>query len=135
MSDPSTGIEFNVGVDVEDIARFERDDVRLDALFTADELAEAATVNQATRLTGTWCAKEATVKALWPWVRLDPRRVAVSRDGEGRPRVTVSGWDQDAAGVGTRVSISHTSTVATAVVLAWGPPTAQSNAHEGDGVR
>src|SRR6478735_6402675 len=122
MSDPSTGIEFNVGVDVEDIARFERDDVRLDALFTADELAEAATVNQATRLTGTWCAKEATVKALWPWVRLDPRRVTVSRDADGRPHVAVTGWELAGVGLQLRVSISHTSNVATAVVVAWRPP-------------
>jgi phosphopantetheine--protein transferase-like protein len=116
----------NVGIDLEDVARFDDPGTNNEVLFTADELAHAASAGgaagaSATRLAGTWCAKEAAVKALWPWTRLDPRRVHVTRTPDGRPTATVTGHDLAADGVALQLSISHTSTFATAVAVAWGP--------------
>lgn len=120
MSDLASALEYNVGIDVEDIGRFASGSIASDTLFSEEELAEAEAVRLPERLAGTWCAKEATVKALWPWVQLDPRRVHVTRQTDGRPTVHVTGWDADVAGVQVRVSISHSSTVATAMALVWG---------------
>lgn len=115
------GVHLNVGTDLEDVARFDDDRTRTDVLFSEAELAHAANGGGAAALAGTWCVKEATVKALWPWVRLDPRRVLVSREADGRPTATVVGHDLSADGVQVQVSITHTSTVASAVAVAWGP--------------
>lgn len=117
------GIEFSVGVDTEEISRFAgMPESTLRALLGEEELKGSAEFAlPAARLAGTWCAKEAVVKALWPWVQLDPRRVLVQRDEDGRPHAHVSGWDASDAGVTVRVAISHSGSVATAFALAWGP--------------
>ena len=115
----------SVGTDLEDVARFTDGAPGTggaDALFTDEERAHAAAGSGAASLTGSWCAKEAAVKALWPWIRLDPRRVHVSRTDDGRPVVAVTGNVDLLAGVQVQVSIAHTSSVASAVAVAWGPP-------------
>lgn len=117
------GFEFSVGVDTEEVSRFAAmPESTLQALFRDEELTHGAEFTPAAaRLAGTWCAKESVVKALWPWVSLDPRRVLVQRSEDGRPQAHVLGWDAAAAGVTVRVSISHSGSVATAFALAWGP--------------
>lgn len=139
MCEPAAGVVLpyvNVGIDLEDVARFSatagRPGASTDVLFDERELAHARADGQAgdqacesvraARLTGTWCAKEAVVKALWPWARLDPRRVTVVRDAEGRPTAEVSGQVVERSGLQVQLSISHTSTYASAVAVAWGPP-------------
>jgi phosphopantetheine--protein transferase-like protein len=115
---------MNIGMDVEVVDRFaSAGDAALRALFTAEERVYCSGFSDsAARYAGTWCAKEATVKALWPWKRLEPRRIEVSRSEDGRPVVGVSGWNPAEHGVALRVSISHCKTVATGSVIAWGPP-------------
>lgn len=116
--------EFNVGIDIEEVERFAsvRDDATKRALFTSEEAEYCSAFSDAAaRYAGTWCAKEAAVKALWPWVRLDPRRVMVSRAGDGRPMLLISGSREIADRVAIRVSISHSGPVAVACVVAWAP--------------
>jgi phosphopantetheine--protein transferase-like protein len=125
--------EFEVGIDAESTARFESglDDVARSALFARAEHEYCASFpDAARRFAGTWCAKEAAVKALSRWVRLDPRRVVVTWANDGRPSIGVSGWDADEAGVSTSVCVSSYGPLAVAWVVAWGPPVS-----EGDAVR
>jgi holo-[acyl-carrier protein] synthase len=125
-------VEFNVGLDVEDVERFASvsNDPGMAGLFTPGEHEHCAiSPDAAGRYAGTWCAKEAAIKALWPWVKLDPRRVEVLRADDGRPGVVVSGWDAAASGVTVRVSISHGRSFASACAVAWGPPPSPTLAH------
>lgn len=116
--------EVNVGIDLEEVERFRSGlgDSALRDLFTAAEIEYCAGFDdRAARFAGTWCAKEAAVKALWPWARLEPRRIEVSRAEDGMPRLLVSGWSLAEAGVAVRVSISHSRSIASACAIAWGP--------------
>jgi len=127
--DPERPQEFDVGIDAESTGRFESglNDAARRALFAPEELEHCASFpDAARRFAGTWCAKEAAVKALSRWVRLDPRRVVVTRSGDGQPSLRISGWDADGAGVLTSVSVSHLGPIAVACVVAWGPPPASA---------
>ena len=118
-------VEFNVGLDIEEVARFAEvsNDQGMAVLFTSDEHRYCLGAdNAAGRYAGTWCAKEAAIKAVWPWIRLDPRRVEVVRAKDGRPGVIFTGWDAADSGVSVRVSIAHSRSVASACAVAWGPP-------------
>ena len=127
-------VEFNVGLDIEDVARFAdvSNDGGMAVLFTSDEHRYCLSAdNAAGRYAGTWCAKEAAIKAVWPWIRLDPRRVEVVRAADGRPGVIFIGWDAAGSGVTIRLSIAHGRSVASACAVAWGPapsPTASRGA-------
>jgi holo-[acyl-carrier protein] synthase len=128
----ASSVEFNVGLDVEDVERFASisHDPDMTGLFTPGEHEHCAmSLDPAGRYAGTWCAKEAAIKALWPWVKLDPRRVEVVRADDGRPGVIVSGWDAAASKVTVRVSISHGRSFASACAVAWGPPPSPTPAH------
>lgn len=121
--------EFSVGIDIEEVERFSSvsDDATKRALFTPEELEYCSAFSDAAaRYAGTWCAKEAAVKALWPWARLEPRRVSVTRADDGRPMLLISGWREIADRVAIRVSISHSGPVAVACVVAWAPRPARS---------
>ncbi|MEA2538578.1 MAG: 4-phosphopantetheinyl transferase superfamily [Chloroflexota bacterium] len=114
---------YNVGIDIERAGRFESvaDDDNLRALFTDEERRYCAGAGDAAAsYAGTWCAKEAIVKALAPWVVLDPRRVTVERTGTDA-QVAVSGWSAAASGVTVRVAISDRRPLATAFAFASGP--------------
>lgn len=101
-----------VGVDVEPIARFAEADPRL---FHATELAHCARQGDPARArAGTWCAKEAAVKALAGWRTVGLRQVVVSRDAAGAPQVAVLVADAPAL----QVSISYAAGLATAVAIA-----------------
>lgn len=117
-----------IGIDAVDIDRFrgllERRPTLRERLFTADELAALATrVDQAPSLAARFAAREATMKALGVGLgAFGFHDVAVSSDPGGRPRLVVSGRAAElasAAGV-TRwdISLTHTDTVAVAVVAA-----------------
>lgn len=101
-----------VGVDVEPVERFAQPDARL---FHEAELAYCqAQADPARARAGTWCAKEAAVKALAGWHPVGLREVAVSRDAAGAPSVTVL-----APGAPTvQVSITYAAGFATAVAIA-----------------
>ena len=112
---------IGVGVDLVDLARFERAITRtprlIDRLFTASER------NGSMRtLAGRFAAKEAMIKAVG-----DPRgmrwhEVEVLRDPIGKPTLTTHGATAsiaDAAGTNSwHVSISHDGGKAVAVVVA-----------------
>lgn len=101
-----------VGVDAEEIARWHEPDLRL---FTPAERAHCGT--SAERFAGRWCAKEAVVKALGPFVAASVRDVEVLAEPSGRPVVRLA--DRlAAAGVVVAVSITHTRSVAVAVAVA-----------------
>ena len=117
--------EFNVGLDIEEVARFSSmpDDATMRGMFTPEELEYCAGFFDApARYAGTWCAKEAAIKALWPWARLDPRRIAVSRANDRPPLLQISGWNHAEQQVSIRVSISYSISLASACAIAWGPP-------------
>lgn len=110
-----------VGVDVEEIARWEEPDVRL---FTAAEREHCARGQSAERYAGRWCAKEAVVKALAPYVAASLRDVEILAGPAGEPLVRLA--DRVASpDVEVRVSIAHSRTLAVAVAVA-GPPSAVS---------
>jgi phosphopantetheine--protein transferase-like protein len=109
----SLGDPFGVGVDVEEVVRWEAPAARL---FTAGEHAHCRAMGRpAESYAGRWCAKEATVKALDPFVRVSVRDVEIGVAGSGAPVVRLNGVDWSGA---VRLSISHTGTVAVAVAVA-----------------
>jgi phosphopantetheine--protein transferase-like protein len=120
---------YSVGIDIERAGRFESmfDDQRLGALFTAEERRYCSgSRDVAATYAGTWCAKEAIVKALAPWVVLDPRRVSVARTPNDT-QVVVSGWNGTSTGVTVRVTISDRRPLATAFAVASGPRVASQS--------
>jgi holo-[acyl-carrier protein] synthase len=123
-----TGAVLGLGVDVVDIPRFRavlaRRPALADRLFSADELAYAATLaNPAPSLAARFGVKEAVMKALGVGLgAVDWTDISVVRQPGGRPELEVRGRAATlAAGRGVRgweVSISHTETLASATVLA-----------------
>jgi phosphopantetheine--protein transferase-like protein len=113
----------SVGIDVEAIARFARviDDPRWRDLFSDEEhAARPSGADAAAYYAGTWCAKEAAVKALWPWTRLDPRRVHVSLDSDGRSGVRLDDVASVAGRLMTELHVTYAETIAVAWVVASG---------------
>jgi phosphopantetheine--protein transferase-like protein len=107
-----------IGVDVEHHSRWRSGDPRLTTLFTHAELARAhGMADVPAQLAGTWCAKEAAVKAMASHLTLSLRDVEVVRDALGRPgiRVLPSGLRQH--GDRVRVSISRTRDLSVAVAV------------------
>jgi holo-[acyl-carrier protein] synthase len=102
-----------VGVDVEEVARWTDPDLRI---FTPAEREHcAAGADSAERYAGRWCAKEAVVKALAPYVAASPRDVEILPDPAGRPLVRLA---PRLGEVEACVTISHTGSVAVAVAVA-----------------
>lgn len=117
-----------IGLDLVDVDRFER---MLDRrpglsrrLFSAEELDYARTLGRpAATLAGRFAAKEAVMKALGVGLgAVDWTDVAVARHPGGAPQLVVRGRAArlaESRGVGAwMLSISHTATVAAAVVAA-----------------
>ena len=110
-----------VGIDVVDIARFERSLERTpglrERLFTEGERGMAGR-----SLAARFAAKEALAKALGAPAGLRWTDAEIARAGDGRPDLRVSGTVAAAAaarGVARwHVSLSHDGGIATAVVIA-----------------
>ena len=132
---PMTGI-VGVGVDAVDVARFRRIIERrpglVDRLFTEVEQRDASTGgDRAERLAARFAAKEATMKALGTGLggltmrHVEVRRGAGRGAAGGQPSLALSESAADLAGrrgVGRwHVSLTHTASVAMAVVVAEGP--------------
>ncbi|GIJ51689.1 hypothetical protein Val02_85750 [Virgisporangium aliadipatigenens] len=101
---------FGVGVDVEEVDRW-ADPPR--GLFTEAEHAHCRSMGRpAESYAGRWCAKEATVKALDPFVRVSLRDVEIGVAAGGAPVVRVP-WNG-----AVRLSIAHTERIAVAVAIA-----------------
>ena len=110
-----------VGLDVEDVARWEDPALRLDVLFNQEEIDYAGVgTDRARRLAGTWCAKEAVVKAVAPSAAPSLRDVRIIRDAAGAPHAAFAEawrWLDEVV----LVSISHTPRSAAAVALLIDP--------------
>ena len=110
-----------VGIDVVDVARFERVLARTprlaDRLFTPDERARPIA-----SLAARFAAKEAVAKALGAPGGLRWRDAEVVSGERGRPRLRVHGGvaeEAEAQGIRTwHLSLSHDGGLATAVVVA-----------------
>ena len=118
-----------IGIDAVDVERFRqllkrRPHMRA-RLFTQDELASlSGQVDEAASLAARFAVREATMKALGVGLgAFDFHDVSVHKDPSGAPFLKVSGRAEELArtsGVGAwHVSITHTDTVAMAVVAAF----------------
>lgn len=115
-----------LGVDIVDVARFERALTRTprlaERLFTAAERDGRSPESLAAR----FAAKEALAKCLGAPGGLRWLDAVVTSAPDGRPGIAVSGTVAQAAarrGVGSwRVSLSHDAGLAVAVVIAEGTP-------------
>ena len=109
-----------MGVDVERVDRFRQPPP---GLFTEAEVTYCtAQGNPAEAFAGTWCAKEAAVKALSDHVFLLPRDIEVTRSPAGAPSAAVrtSARAAEAGGVlpQLHISITHAGGLAVAVAAA-----------------
>ena len=117
-----------IGIDAVDVERFRRLLERRPSLrerfFTAAELASVSgRVDDAPSLAARFAVREAAMKALGVGLGgFDFRDVSVIREESGAPSLVVTGRARvlaDAAGVESwQVSITHTDSVAMAVVVA-----------------
>lgn len=108
-----------MGVDMEKVSRF-RSPPR--NLFTDAEVAYCmAQASSAEAFAGTWCAKEAVVKALSNFVSVLPRDVEVTRNSSGAPHAQLRAASLP-SGAGPspqlHVSITHAGGFALAVASA-----------------
>ncbi len=115
-----------IGVDVVDLARFERALQRTPALiprlFAESELSRDGHPLPLRSLAGRFAAKEALMKALGDATGVRWHDMRVSADGEGNPSMTLSGAAKLTAhrrGVtAVHLSMSHDAGVAIAYVIA-----------------
>jgi phosphopantetheine--protein transferase-like protein len=118
---------LQVGLDVEDIRSmpvasdyWEHEFYR--GSFAKSEIAYAVLqLEPRTHFAGFWCAKEALRKCDPSFAGVAPERTAVAHDADGRPYLTVE-TDAGPERLAHAVSISHTTEVATAVVVLSAAP-------------
>lgn len=121
---PSPHDSPSIGIDMEQIGRFEPEGSNFvspdsEQVFTREEHVHCeATSHPAACYATHWCAKEAAVKALWPWLRLDPRRLSLVHPESESLLLLVDGEPLSDFGVVARVSVSRSTTTAFAVVVA-----------------
>ncbi len=118
---------MGIGIDAVDVARFRRVLARTPSLrsrlFTDEELAYADRVADPTeRLAARFAAKEAAMKALGRGIgAVRFADVEVAREPSGRPHLVLHGAARRRADelgvVAVHVSLTHTTTVAEAVVV------------------
>jgi len=107
---------INLGTDIEEVARFETlENKVLERLFTKQELEYCfAAKNKAQRLAARFAAKEAAFKAL-PFDEIALKKIEVIKDEGGKPQIALH--DKRGEGIIFKLSISHSETYATAVVI------------------
>lgn len=112
-----------MGVDVEEVSRFRQPP---SDLFTEAEVAYCtAQGDSAEAFAGTWCAKEAVVKALSAHISVLPRDIEVTRGPNGAPRAELHASARIAGASGVlpqiHISITHAGGLAVAVAAAVFP--------------
>ncbi|QTX05458.1 holo-ACP synthase [Agromyces archimandritae] len=108
-----------IGVDVVDIARFERQLERTPALLER-LFAESERDRKAHSLAGRFAAKEALIKALGGPAFVRWHDMRVEQDGDGRPSFACSGAIAEhlaERGLRIHVTMSHDAGIATAFVV------------------
>ncbi len=108
---------INIGTDIEEVSRFKALKPKtLERLFTKDELAYCLPLkNKAQHLAVRFAAKEAAFKTL-PFDRIALKKIEIIKGKSGKPQILLH--DKRGAGIEFKVSLSHTESYATAVVLA-----------------
>lgn len=117
-----------IGVDLVDVARFERALLRTPRLrarlFTEAERTVDGGERPARSLAGRFAAKEALIKALGDSWAMRWHDMVVTGDERGKPSLRLDGAAQDAAAAlgvhRVHVSMSHDAGMAIAVVVAEG---------------
>jgi phosphopantetheine--protein transferase-like protein len=105
-----------VGVDLERVSRWHEPDPRL---FTEAEHAYCLSrQNAAESYAGRWAAKEAVVKAVFPFCPVLPRDVEIVTQDTGAPRVRLRLPSWAAGRVDVAVSISHSDDHAIGIAVA-----------------
>ena len=113
-----------IGVDVEEHTRWRTGQLKTAALFTPAELARCeGMADPPAQMAGTWCAKEAAVKALAAYVTVSLREIEVVHGADGRPGVRVLRKGLQQHGERLRISISRTRDLSVAVAV-YVPPVA-----------
>lgn len=116
---------YSIGTDIIDIVRIEKsasNDRFLSRVFSKKELDFFSKKNNPyPSMAGNWAAKEAFSKTLGTGVRgFSLNEVSVLRDNNGKPFLELSGNAlKIAKGLSFSVSISHTDTLANAVVISY----------------
>jgi phosphopantetheine--protein transferase-like protein len=108
--------DFGVGVDVEEVARWQHP---VAGLFTEVEHVHCRRMARpAESYAGRWCAKEAVLKALAPFVAVSLRDIEIRSGRTGIPEpLLLSSVSNRWSGL-VRVSIAHSPSVAIAVAVA-----------------
>lgn len=111
---------FNIGVDIEKVARFEhlinKKPSLLKKIFTVYEWEYASKKNAAQTLAGIWCAKEAVIKALPYNPNLSIHSIHINHDSHGEPFVDNSS-EFELGELKIKISISHTNENAVAMCI------------------
>lgn len=116
---------YKIGTDITEISRIKKSLERAgfkERVYSADEIKLIdEKKNKFESYAGNWAAKEAFSKALGTGVRnFSLNEVEILRNDLGKPYLRLSGNAlKCSAGLGFDVSISHTDTLATAVVIAF----------------
>lgn len=115
---------MNVGIDCEDIKRWRIMLPKLEAgyqrkLFTEDEHSYCSSFKDpAPHYAVRWCAKEALLKALSPFCKLDLRQIEVANDFEGRPFFILNSHERSVLNNLTiLLSMAHSGETAMAAVI------------------
>lgn len=115
--------EWGAGIDMESVDRFAGDIGEFmsgvySRLFSESEhLYCVGAADPAIAYAAIWCLKEAALKALWQWIRLDPRRIIVNREDGAELGFLVDGQPLAALNVEADISLTESSGLVVAVVL------------------
>lgn len=109
-----------IGIDIESISRFEKLYLHkkglLERMFNKYEWDYAlAKPNPSQTLTGIWCAKEAVVKALYPYQKIFIKDITIRHKNTGEPFVSIRSDKLISKPI--HISISHAKEYATAVAI------------------
>ncbi len=116
---------YSIGIDIVDIERIEKSVLNsrfLSKVYSKKEIDFfSSKKNPYPSMAGNWAAKEAFSKALGTGFNgFSLNEVSVLREENGKPFLELSGKALEIAkGLSFSVSISHTDTLATAVVIAY----------------
>lgn len=114
---------FNVGIDCEDIQRWYNMLPKLEEgaqhkLFTEAEHQYCKSFkNPAAHYASRWCAKEALLKALSPFCKVDLRKIEIANDRDGKPFFVVSDPEVAKLNLTVRISLSHSKKTAIAIAV------------------
>jgi holo-[acyl-carrier protein] synthase len=109
-----------IGVDIENISRFNNLFIKknrlLEKMFNKSEWDYAIKkANPSQTLTGIWCAKEAVIKALYPYKQIFIKEITIKHKSTGEPYAEVNSKEVNSKAI--HISISHAKDYATAVAI------------------